>query len=370
MATNFIQDGKKMFLAVTTGYDSGDPEVIGNLHGVLLTDADSDDNAAVDLGPAVYDLSVNAIDAGGNSAVAIGDKLYFTRADTIKLSKKNTGTFFGIALEAITSGSDDTINVLVTKSPPGWPVANSNDTKIYVDPINGDDTVGLGTIYQPVKSLTAAFALVTTTRKIVLLKSGTYDEADSVVWPDVNGVEVECPDGVATITSSDSVTNVISIDPAAAAGTWSATLKNINIDHGDLVGLQVDNANVGKRINLYLKNFSTEADSGASIDVNRSGGAGDAIRIYADGCGDLIEGLVTVITENTDDRFRFKGYRLIGGLTVVGAVACEVTLINSGVLTSGLTVDGANKLTNVGCWYETDANPNVYTNFANAFATY
>lgn len=246
-----------------------------------------------------------------------------------------------------------------------------NTSKIYVDP-EGSDTYGDGSLFSPVASLTAALALVTTARKAVIMRAGDYNEAAAVVWPDVNGVVVKGIDGDVVITSSTSITHVVGIDPAAAAGTWSATLDGIEIENGNgQIGLQVDNASVGKRINLYLKNFSGSVSGdtpGASIDINRSGAAGDAIRVYADGCGHTIEGLVTVITESTDDRFRFKGYRLIGGLTVVGAVACEVTLINTGL--SAKTLDGANKLTNVGCWYETDANPNVYTNLANAFATY
>jgi hypothetical protein len=240
--------------------------------------------------------------------------------------------------------------------------------KIYVA-TNGDDTDNDGGINAPVSSLTKAFTLVTTARKKIIISAGDYDEAAAVVWPDVNGVELICPDGKAVISASESITHVIGIDPAAASGTWSATLGNIELDHGDIIGLQVDNASVGKRINLYLQNFSTNADSGASIDINRSGAAGDAIRVYADGNGDTIEGLVTVITESTDDRFRFKGYRLIGGLTVVGAVECEVFLANCGVLTSGLTLDGANLLSNVNCWYETDANPNVYTALADHYDT-
>lgn len=237
---------------------------------------------------------------------------------------------------------------------------------------SGSDTLGAGSFLAPYLTITKAFTEVTTDRKKVLVYAGEYEEAASLTWPAVNGVELGALGGTVTITAPGA-DQVIKIDPAAASSTWSATLSNICVDHEDgQVGLQVDNATVGKRINLYLKNFSANAETAtdASIDINRSGAAGDAIRVYAEGTGELVEGLITVITESTDDRFRFKGMRLIGGLTVVGAVACEVTLINTGMKTSGLTVDGANKLTNVGCWYETDDNPNVYTNFANAFATY
>ena len=245
----------------------------------------------------------------------------------------------------------------------------SSDNKIHVSP-KGSDILGTGTAFSPVKTLTQALTMVTASRNKIVMDAADYDEVSALVWPSVSGIELIARDGKAIISASESITHVLGIDPEAAEGTWSATLENIELDHGDIVGLQVNNTSVGKRINLYLKNFSAGADAGASIDINRSGAATDAIRVYADGQGDTIEGLVTVITESTDDRFRFKGYRLIGGLTVVGAVASEVTLINSGIKTSGLTVDGANKLTNVGCWYETDENPNVYTVMADAYATY
>ncbi len=246
-----------------------------------------------------------------------------------------------------------------------------NTAKIYVDP-EGSDTLGDGSSFSPVKTLTAAFALVTTARKAVIMRGGDYDEAAAVVWPSVNGVVLKAVEGDVVITSAASVTNVIGINPAAASGTWSATLGGIEIENGNgQVGLQVNNTNVGKRINLYLNDFtgSTSGDTpGNSIDIDRAGAAGDAIRVYADGRGHTIEGAINIITESTDDRIRFKGYRLVGGITVVGAVASEVTFISTGL--SAKTLDGANKLTNIQCWYETDANPNVYTALVDAFATY
>jgi hypothetical protein len=233
----------------------------------------------------------------------------------------------------------------------------------------GDDSKGKGTVLEPFASLTKAKTLVSASRKITALRGGDYNE--SFVWPNLTGVKIACIDGNGLAVVRSIAGSVISVNPAAASATWEMTLKGVVLKHRTgQVGLQVDNAYVTKRINLYLQNIGTEQEgTGSSIDVNRTGAATDAIRIYADGNGEVIEGLVDYITELTDDRVRFRGYRLVGGLTVTGAVACEVTLIECGMKTSGLTVDGANKLTNVGCWYETDANPNVYTNFANAFAT-
>jgi len=61
----------------------------------------------------VVSVSVKGVDGGGNSAVAVGDKLYYVDADTPPISKKTSGTFFGYALGAVSSGATATINVLL-----------------------------------------------------------------------------------------------------------------------------------------------------------------------------------------------------------------------------------------------------------------
>jgi hypothetical protein len=98
------------------GKKSGDPVVKGTITGVCITDTDASGNVVVDLG-GVYDLSVKAVDDSGNSAVAIGDKIFYVVGDTPLLSKKASGYFFGYALEIITSGATDTINVLQIPGP-------------------------------------------------------------------------------------------------------------------------------------------------------------------------------------------------------------------------------------------------------------
>ena len=108
MAKNFIQGGKRLKLSVTSGALSGAPEVAGDLAGVLLVDADSNDEAVVAL-EGVFDLAVTGADGSGNAAVAVGDKLY---KDGTQINKDDTnGVFFGHALEAVSSGSTATINV-------------------------------------------------------------------------------------------------------------------------------------------------------------------------------------------------------------------------------------------------------------------
>jgi len=243
-------------------------------------------------------------------------------------------------------------------------VPTSTEEKIYVNP-NGSDTNGTGSIISPYATITKAMSLVTTTRKIVICFPGTY--AEDVTWPDVNGVKLlSLIPG--TVTVEAVTANAISIDPAAASATWSATI-GVGLSHGDgLVGLQVDNKNVGKRINLYLQNVDIESETATdhAIDVNRSGAAGDSIRIYATGQGNTIEGLVHYITESTDDRVRFWGYRLVGGFECSGAIVNELTFVLCGIKTNGLTVDDANVYNTIACYNETDDNPNVHAAVADA----
>ena len=97
---------------------SGDPVRFGSFTGVALTDERADGTTTVDFRENVWDLSVKAIDGAGNSAVVVGDAIYYVDADTPKLSKKNTGYLFGFALEAIDAGQTATIRI--KKVSPGF----------------------------------------------------------------------------------------------------------------------------------------------------------------------------------------------------------------------------------------------------------
>lgn len=116
MATNLIYDDADG-IPVTCSHPatpaSGNPVRFGEMTGVALADEESDGKTVVDFKPGkTWDLSVKGVDGSGNSAVAVGDKIYYVDADTPVLSKKATGRLFGFAMEAITSGSTDTINVM------------------------------------------------------------------------------------------------------------------------------------------------------------------------------------------------------------------------------------------------------------------
>lgn len=113
MAKNVIFDkGDQLSVAVSHPATpvSGNPVRVGVIGGVALTDERTDGTTSVKFN-GVVDVSVKAINGGGNSAVAVGDQIYYVDADTPVLSKKNTGAVYGVALEAITSGATDTIRV-------------------------------------------------------------------------------------------------------------------------------------------------------------------------------------------------------------------------------------------------------------------
>lgn len=94
---------------------SGDPCVCGQIPGVALINKDTTDSKTTIARDGAFSLSVKGVDGGGNSAVAVGDAIYYVTADTPKLSKKATGVFFGYALGAVGSGATATITVDVGK---------------------------------------------------------------------------------------------------------------------------------------------------------------------------------------------------------------------------------------------------------------
>lgn len=116
MATNrAFAAGEALSLAAThpTTPASGDPVRVGQRPGVALT-AERDDGTTSIQFDGVFRLSVKGVDGSGNAAVAVGDIVYYTDADTPVLSKKTSGAVrFGYALEAVASGATTTIQVAV-----------------------------------------------------------------------------------------------------------------------------------------------------------------------------------------------------------------------------------------------------------------
>ena len=93
---------------------AGDQVVVGSLVGVATESAALSTDTIDVQTEGVFKLSVTGTDSGGNSAVAVGDKIYIDAGANAALTKNNTKTEFGIALGVVTTGATATIPVKVT----------------------------------------------------------------------------------------------------------------------------------------------------------------------------------------------------------------------------------------------------------------
>lgn len=113
MATNEIfKDAEQIQLTVGASVAARTPMVVGNIPVMTLTaTGSSGTTAATCLLKGVVDVSVHGADGSGNSAVAVGDIVYY---DSTELNVDDTnGVRWGYALEAISSGDTDTIRCLI-----------------------------------------------------------------------------------------------------------------------------------------------------------------------------------------------------------------------------------------------------------------
>jgi predicted RecA/RadA family phage recombinase len=114
MAINEVfEDGEQMSVVCSSPATpaSGDPVLVGQIPGVALT-AERTDGTTTITTKGVYNLSVKGENAGGNSAVAVGDILYYEAGQTPPVNKDATnGVRFGYAMAAVGSGLTATIAV-------------------------------------------------------------------------------------------------------------------------------------------------------------------------------------------------------------------------------------------------------------------
>lgn len=119
-------DSKKTFTGAATSPTtpaSGDPCIVGKIPCVAITaesttGTDMTGNATGDATFArdgSWLVSVKGIDGSGNSAVAIGDEIFYTDGDTPPLSKKATGVHWGFANGVVLTSATTTIEVFL-----GW----------------------------------------------------------------------------------------------------------------------------------------------------------------------------------------------------------------------------------------------------------
>ncbi len=341
--------------------DGGDPVNCGDIVGVAFTDAAAaTDVVSIDT-EGIWYLNVVASDDVGVSDVATGDELYI---NTGVVSKRASGIPFGKSLGTLTGS----VSAAVCAVKVHCELRDVDPSVIWVS-TEGNDTTGKGCVDSPYATITKAFTMVTTTRKTIFVLPGDYAEAAALTWPSINGTRLIGLDGQGNVAISNAGagTWVLTVNPTVQTGSFEAFIENIYIDHGDIIGIELNNTATTKKVLLHLKSVTTGAGSGASLHCTHTD-VGNAIRLYADDCIE-VEGLVDWHMLNADDRIRFYNSMLIGGLTTsADATAGEVTLIGTGVLTTGLTIgNAANVLTYVGSYYRTDAG--VYTQLADTYSS-
>lgn len=93
----------------------GDPVMVGRRPGILYTDQDAVTKRATVKFHGSFRVNAHGVTAGGNSAIAVGDDLFYDPAPgatnpTINKDVTN-GLFFGVAAEALASGTKGVIVV-------------------------------------------------------------------------------------------------------------------------------------------------------------------------------------------------------------------------------------------------------------------
>ncbi|MET9339268.1 DUF2190 family protein [Nonomuraea sp. NPDC003804] len=116
MATNIVyEEGDQIRLVCSQPATpvSGDPVLVGQIPGVALTKEDGDGFTTVKF-DGVANLSVKGENQSGNSAVAVGDILYYEAGQTPPVNKDATnGVRFGYALGTVGAGATATIPVKI-----------------------------------------------------------------------------------------------------------------------------------------------------------------------------------------------------------------------------------------------------------------
>jgi len=181
---------------------------------------------------------------------------------------------------------------------------NMDVGSIYVSP-NGNDAY-LGGIISPVKTITKALSLVSSTRKTIYVAAGEYAEVTGLTWPTISGVKlIGVGNRWETVISAAAGDQVIEIAPGAQSSTFEVTIQNIQIDHdtSGQDGLLLTHTSVGKKMNVYLGNFGLAGDSSDLGILVAHGGSGNAVRIYWDGGNGSIESAIDLDSEDGGDRF-------------------------------------------------------------------
>jgi hypothetical protein len=243
--------------------------------------------------------------------------------------------------------------------------ALSEDTSIWVSPL-GSDARGNGYFESPFATIEKAVAAITSTKKTVVLMSGSYTMAAGVDIT-VNGTKF-VGIGDVQIDASACATYGFKTVFGTSSGTKEVTFKNINIDAGAKVGIQLQNTGATAKVMCYMTDcemYNTSA-SYSAVDVDHAVVAGQAIRLYANRC--VFKGKIDIVVGDDGDRFRFTNCEIRGGLVSdAGNYDAEILCAWCIILDGGITGGHSNqRAITVNCVTETNADPNVYGLFASS----
>lgn len=213
-------------------------------------------------------------------------------------------------------------------------------------------------VVSTVAELEAAVA-AQTANQVIMVLAGTYTltESLSILLAASGGKLVAL--GQVNIVGAADADEAILVNPASASGTFEYTFEGFDSIKGgaDKIGLNIKNVNIGKKINVYLKqcNLHDNGTGKALTAVNTDGS--NAIRIYADG-GQMseIDG-IAYTPKDAGDRVIFRGYNIDQDIVVAAVdVAATFMFIGCKLPHAGVTGGHATNVCSVAnCWTEATA---------------
>ena len=275
-------------------------------------------NCLITFGGNLAKLAVNAISVYLNSLTGTVPTLAIAET-VVGVTATARGAAPGAELTDTTNG-----NLYRNDGTALEPIWNSRSgfatLEIHVNP-SGSDTSGEGSILEPVKTLTKAMTLVSATRMVIRLASGSYAEAAPVVWPTRKGVSLIGP-GSQFCSISAVGTSVFTVTPGVQTSTFTGYMQGFEIDHSAGAaqsGITFNNTGMTKKLNFYTHDvpFSADDPTDKSIDVKTHTDADNAIRIYmtGDGTQKEIGGAIYFEVNNLADRLHCEQLWLVGTIT-------------------------------------------------------
>jgi hypothetical protein len=286
--------------------------------GVVQEEKDNSLGSDGDLKTEMWNHGVFEFDGSGFTIADEGKIAYGTDNFTVAVTPGTAGVPMGRIKEYIS-----TTRVAVELLSPE--LLAEPTTLINVSPDGADGN--LGSSSSPLLTLAAALALVTATRKKIVLAPGLYASAASLTWPvgvtecSITGISADPEETIIHATAGDEVIN-IQPDATIGAANVLCIMSNLTISADDGIdGLIIDNTNMtnSKKLLVVMRNVAFSSDDD---DTERSikwiHGNNDAlIKMYMHGRGlggNNIEAPVEINPGNAGDRCKCNGMNFEAGI--------------------------------------------------------